>query len=111
MMLRDRGKIKWTALMLPEHVERLRAWQAEDAVQVRSEPDEQQLEQWNYIIAAAMETHRAITITHWQTGKPASDDFYVHCLEPERKQLRVVTIDGVARILSLLDIETISEIG
>ncbi|REB07374.1 YolD-like family protein [Sporosarcina sp. BI001-red] len=110
-MLRDRGKIKWTALMLPEHVERLRAWQAEDAVLTRSEPDEQQLEEWNYIIATAMETHQAITITHWQTGKRVTDDFYIHCLEPEKRQLRIVTIDGGARILSLLDIETISKIG
>lgn len=110
-MLRDRGKIKWTALMLPEHVERLRAWQAEDAHPVRNEPDEQQLEEWNYIIAAAMETHQAITIKHWQIDRPVTEDFHVHCLEPERKQLRVVTTDGVARVLSLLDIETIYEIG
>lgn len=29
-MLRDRGNIKWTAMMLPEHVQRLRTWQQED---------------------------------------------------------------------------------
>ncbi len=110
-MLQDRGKIKWTALMLPEHVERLRAWQAKDTIFVRSEPDEQQLEEWNYIIAAAMETHTAIAITHWQTGQPVTEEFQVHCLEPERNQLRVVTNDGLAHILSLFDIETISEIG
>ncbi|MGX9133065.1 YolD-like family protein [Rummeliibacillus sp. JY-2-4R] len=28
-MLRDRGNIKWTAMMLPEHVQRLRNWQQE----------------------------------------------------------------------------------
>ncbi len=28
--VRDRGKIKWTALMLPEHIAKLREWQAED---------------------------------------------------------------------------------
>ncbi|WP_432355558.1 YolD-like family protein [Sporosarcina sp. A2] len=109
-MLRDRGKIKWTSLMLPEHIERLRAWQAEDALPTRSEPDEQQLEEWNYIIASAMEIHQAIAITHWQTGQPVTEEFHVHCLEPERKQLRVVTQEGAARILSLFDIETISEI-
>ncbi|QTD39546.1 YolD-like family protein [Sporosarcina sp. Te-1] len=28
--IKDRGNIKWTALMLPEHVRHLRDWQAED---------------------------------------------------------------------------------
>ncbi|GKV70305.1 hypothetical protein NCCP2716_28030 [Sporosarcina sp. NCCP-2716] len=27
---RDRGKIKWTAMMLPEHIAMLRDWHAED---------------------------------------------------------------------------------
>ena len=109
-MLRDRGNIKWTALMLPEHIERLRAWQAEDDLQIRKEPDEQQLEEWNYIMACAMETGELIAITHWQSGIPETEDVYVHCLEPDRQQLRVVTSKGKARVLSLRDIETISEI-
>lgn len=110
-MLRDRGKIKWTALMLPEHVERLRNWQAEDLLPVRSEPDEQQLEEWNYIIANAMETHQSVWVTHWQNGKPEMEELHIHCVEPEKNQLRVVTRAGCARILSLYDIEIISEIG
>lgn len=109
-MLRDRGKIKWTALMLPEHVERLRSWQAEDTLSVRSEPDEQQLEEWNYIIATAMETHHPVTITHWQSGQPETEELHVHCVEAEKSQLRVVTHDGLARILSLRDIEVVYEI-
>ncbi len=28
--VRDRGKIKWTAMMLPKHIAKLREWQAED---------------------------------------------------------------------------------
>ena len=110
-MLRDRGKMKWTALMLPEHIDRLRSWQAEDALPVRREPDEQQLEEWNYVIASAMETHQPVTITHWQSGYPETEEFHIHYLEPEIGQLRVLTHEGVARILSLLDIEIIYEVG
>ncbi|MDW0109492.1 YolD-like family protein [Sporosarcina aquimarina] len=109
-MLQDRGKIKWTALMLPEHVERLRSWQAEDSLRVRREPDEQQLEEWNYIIAAAMETHQPVTITHWQSGQPETEELHIHCLEPEKSRLRVMTHNGVARILSFSDIEIVCEI-
>lgn len=28
--VKDRGRIKWTAMMLPEHIKELRAWQNED---------------------------------------------------------------------------------
>lgn len=56
--VQDRGKLKWTALMLSEHIQRLRAWQAEDTIPVRREPDEQQLEEWNYVITSAMEKNK-----------------------------------------------------
>ncbi|WJY28314.1 MULTISPECIES: YolD-like family protein [Sporosarcina] len=110
-MLRDRGKIKWTALMLPEHVERLRAWQAEDTMRMRTEPDEQQLEEWNYLLAEAMETNELVVLTHWQTGRPQTEELHVHCLEPERSRLRGVTAEGKACIISLCDIETVFKIG
>ncbi|MFC5591598.1 YolD-like family protein [Sporosarcina soli] len=28
--VKDRGRIKWTAMMLPEHIKELRTWQSED---------------------------------------------------------------------------------
>lgn len=41
---RDRGKIKWTAMMLPEHISLLREWQAEDDYVKRPELSEWDLE-------------------------------------------------------------------
>ncbi len=110
-MLRDRGRIKWTALMLPEHVERLRAWQAEDEQPVRREPDEQQLEEWDCLLAGAMETNEPVSLVHWQKGRPETEELFIHCLEPERQRLRGVTLDGQARIISLGDVEVISKLG
>jgi len=34
-MIRDRGNIKWTAMMLSEHVTELRRWQDEDHYEER----------------------------------------------------------------------------
>ncbi|WP_339250081.1 YolD-like family protein [Sporosarcina sp. FSL W8-0480] len=65
-MIRDRGRIKWTAMMLPEHVEQLRDWQKEDQHQLRQHPDEQQMEEWNYRIQEAIEKNRPITVHYWQ---------------------------------------------
>lgn len=42
-MLRDRGRIKWTAMMLPEHVKMLRVWQQEEGRVKAVEVDEQQI--------------------------------------------------------------------
>ncbi|MEI5908222.1 YolD-like family protein [Bacillus spongiae] len=64
-MIRDRGKMKWTSMMLPEHVKQLRDWSKEDAFEKEKEMDEQQLEEMNTIAAEAMEYGSCITITHY----------------------------------------------
>ncbi|MCM3636366.1 YolD-like family protein [Sporosarcina luteola] len=40
--IKDRGRIKWTALMLPEHLTELRDWYAEDA-----HTEQPELTEWN----------------------------------------------------------------
>lgn len=42
--IKDRGTIKWTAMMLPEHVQMLRDWQSEEHRDVRPALDEFDLE-------------------------------------------------------------------
>lgn len=65
-MIRDRGRMKWVSLMLPEHVKVLREWAEEDSYKERKELDEQQLEVMNRLLAEAMEEKRAVTITYYQ---------------------------------------------
>ena len=65
-MIRDRGRIKWTSMMLPEHVKLLRDWVQEDRYEQRKQLDEQQLETMNVTISDAMELDRFVTITHYQ---------------------------------------------
>ncbi|WP_419881279.1 YolD-like family protein [Peribacillus sp. B-H-3] len=64
-MIRDRGKIKWTSMMLPEHVKMLREWEKEDTYEEQAALDEQQLEEMNMVMGEAMETGRTVTITHY----------------------------------------------
>lgn len=65
-MIRDRGRIKWTSMMLPEHVKLLRDWAQEDHYQKEKQLDEQQLEQLNETILDAMEFNHPVTITHYR---------------------------------------------
>jgi hypothetical protein len=65
-MIRDRGKIKWTSMMLPEHVKMLRDWVKEDGYEQKREMDEQQLELMNETLAEAIEFDKLVTITHYR---------------------------------------------
>ncbi|WP_394232861.1 YolD-like family protein [Niallia oryzisoli] len=68
-MIRDRGRIKWVSMMLPEHVKVLREWAEEDTFETKKELDEQQLEIMNEIIAEAMEYNQPVTIIHFRDRK------------------------------------------
>jgi hypothetical protein len=68
-MIRDRGRIKWTAMMLPEHVKLLRDWAHEDTYEHQKEIDEQKLEEMNSLLASAIETNQSIIVTHYRNRK------------------------------------------
>lgn len=65
-MIRDRGRIKWTAMMLPEHVKLLRDWVREDQYEKKITIDEQQLELMNEVLMEAMEFDQFVAITYYQ---------------------------------------------
>lgn len=65
---RDRGKIKWTALMLPEHITKLREWQAEDNHVKRPELSEWDLEVINEELVRAQQRNCQTLIKTWKEG-------------------------------------------
>lgn len=68
-MIRDRGRIKWTAMMLPEHVELLRDWVAEDGYEQEKDLDEQQWERINSVLVEAIQLEKDVTITYFQNHR------------------------------------------
>lgn len=66
--LKDRGRIKWTAMMLPEHVQMLREWQQEDRYHVKPELDEFDLEAIHEEIRLAELRHCEIELHLWRDG-------------------------------------------
>lgn len=64
-MIRDRGTIKWTAMMLPEHVKILREWAEEDTYQEQPKLDEQQIEEMNIALCRAIEEGGELMITYY----------------------------------------------
>lgn len=66
---RDRGKIKWTALMLPEHAGLLREWQAEDDYIKRPELTEFDLQDIQEQLESAMMRKCMTQIRTWKDGE------------------------------------------
>lgn len=65
-MIRDRGRIKWTSMMLPEHVKLLRDLVKEDEYEQKKDIDEQQLEWMNKVVSTAIECNQFVMITYYQ---------------------------------------------
>lgn len=66
--IKDRGSIKWTAMMLPEHVQLLRDEQAEDRSNVRPQLDEFDLEAIQDEIQIAFKSHSTIELRIWRNA-------------------------------------------
>lgn len=102
-MNRDRGTIKWNAMMLPEHVKLLREWQAEDKIIAKPELDEWVLQEMSGQIQWAYEQQSALELTVWEVerlykvqGKIARVDRQRSILQMwDGRQLSLDTVCGV----------------
>lgn len=65
-MNRDRGNIKWTAMMLPEHVAMLREWKKKDDCIKKPELDEWTLQELAERLQIAYERHLTIELEVWK---------------------------------------------
>lgn len=72
--LRDRGIKKWTAMMLPEHIELLREWHEEDNKVERPKLDDLELTLIANEIERAYKSKATIQLTYWRDGQLKVDD-------------------------------------
>lgn len=68
-MPNDRGTIKWTSLMLPEHVEMLKELWAEEEKTTMPKLDQQELECINQIAQTAYCNKESVQISIFHNGK------------------------------------------
>ncbi|MFS0687856.1 YolD-like family protein [Sporosarcina sp. 179-K 8C2 HS] len=108
-MIRDRGRIKWTAMMLPEHVAQLREWQKEDGLPTRQQPDEQQLEQWNYQIHEAAEKNLQIFVHYWDDETVAEVKGHIRKIDTLEGMLHLFSENGETHRILFVDLKSISE--
>ncbi len=65
-MIRDRGNIKWNAMMLPEHVKLLREWQAQDQYVTKPQLDEWALQELSVQLQTAYNNKIELELNIWE---------------------------------------------
>ncbi|MFC0188365.1 YolD-like family protein [Fictibacillus aquaticus] len=93
-MIRDRGNIKWTSMMLPEHVKLLRTHEEEDGRAEQPHMDEQEQEEWNELLCEAMAENRELRFGYYTGGVICYTEGFVHYLDEIKKEIRIVTASG-----------------
>lgn len=93
-MLRDRGNIKWTAMMLPEHVAMLRKLKESQNYRTKPVIDEQQLEQFNYLIENSIKTKEPIKITYFKDESFKTIVATIRNMDTILKKIRVMNEVG-----------------
>ena len=68
-MLKDRGNMKWTAMMLPEHLVQIKEWKREQFYDKKRELTEWELEEIEQTIQSAFKMKKLIKLTLWNHNK------------------------------------------
>jgi hypothetical protein len=88
-MIKDRGNIKWTAMMLPEHVALIKKLWRDDAKLQKPFLDEQQLVEINEVICEAMEFNHMLKFTYYSRGEYKYVIGCVHHFDHINKKLHI----------------------
>ncbi|MEK4228262.1 YolD-like family protein [Solibacillus sp. FSL H8-0538] len=88
-MNRDRGTIKWNAMMLPEHVKLLREWQSEDKLVEKPELDEWALQELSEQLTHAYENALQVEMKIWETTAIYKVRGKIDKIQSEKQQLRL----------------------
>ena len=67
--IKDRGNIKWTAMMLPEHIRELREWQGEDEKIERPELTDWEITAFHEEIELAYKKKCVTLVKTWEAGQ------------------------------------------
>lgn len=91
-MIRDRGNIKWNAMMLPEHVKLLREWKEQDQYVAKPQLDEWALQELSEQLHTAYANKIEVELNIWEekrlfkaTGKIVKFNTNTLYLEDGRK--------------------------
>lgn len=100
-MIKDRGNIKWSSLMLVDHKEKLKELFSGENDLPRPELDEQKLEEMNLLLDKSIHENTPISIVCYQDKRYHSLQGRVKSYDPVKKELVLITSEGVVNHLQL----------
>ncbi|MGD6794702.1 YolD-like family protein [Metabacillus indicus] len=110
MTIRDRGSIKWTSMMLPEHVKELRKYINEDYYNVQEPvPDEQQLEEINSLILEAMELNIFLSFTIYKDKRLKEVSGHIHYIDHVKQEFKIYDKDNHLNVLKITSIKDVNK--
>ncbi|WP_096188521.1 YolD-like family protein [Evansella halocellulosilytica] len=109
-MNRDRGVIKWTSMMLPEHVQRLKELKEQHERKEKPELDVQVFEEWSRVLGTAYYEKHPLQLTLFHDGIESSIEGEVVRIDQTARNLVMNTKDGKKEV-SFSDIIDLSAKG
>lgn len=96
--IKDRGRIKWTAMMLPEHLVELRDWYAEDDLTDRPELTEWDLAAIQEELEIAYKRKCETLIKTWRDGRIIGNQGIIEVIDIHNKAILLADPFGDMRI-------------
>jgi len=90
--------MKWTAMMLPEHLVEIKKWKEEQFHDKKRELTEWELEEIEQTIHRAFKSRQLVTLTLWQNNNLHDKTGFVTGMDPYKKELLLDTDISVKRI-------------
>ncbi|MEK4667390.1 YolD-like family protein [Niallia sp. FSL R7-0271] len=88
-MIRDRGAIKWTAMMLPEHVQSVKEALAEDKKLTQPILDEDQIREMELLILESMEHGWSLHCEVFKNGEIRHVSGHVVYIDHLKQEIRI----------------------
>lgn len=92
-MINDRGRIKWSPFLIPEHKKRIaQLYEAEDDIQ-QPDLDEQMLDTLQETISSAIEYHQEVTITYHHSKRNKNICGLIRKVDPYTRMIIIDSLD------------------
>ncbi|PWU68334.1 YolD-like family protein [Gracilibacillus dipsosauri] len=111
-MVNDRGHIKWTSLMLPEHIEMLnKLWESDDEMEDIPVVSEDELEEMQRNVEEAIHYNKKVDILYYHNKRIYAVEGFVVKILPD--QIKLNTDEGIdfIRVLDVISLSIVQEDG
>lgn len=99
IMINDRGNIKWTSMMLPEHLVEIKKWKKEQYYDTKRILAEWEIDEIEQVVQRAFKMKELVKLTLWSDNKLHDVLGLVTGVDAFKKELLLETETAIKRIL------------